>query len=1740
YVVSGNPGNGTVVLNPATGTFTYTPNANYNGGDSFVVTVSDGNGGTTTSTVSIGVNPVNDAPVAANDLAVTDEGSPVTIAVRGNDSDVDGDAMTVAAVTQGVNGVVLIDPITGNPIYTPNSGFSGMDSFTYSISDGRGGSSSATVQVTVNDVNQPSVMSPESVTIDEDTFVWGNVLSNDSDVDDTLRVASFEINSAIYSVGANAIIPGVGDITIFSSGDYRFNPETNYHGPVPVITYTTNAGASSTLTLTVSPVNDQPDAVNDSLVTSEDQPLVISPATLLGNDSDIEGDSLMFVSAQSAVNGSVNIVGGNIVFTPAADYSGPASFSYTITDGNGGFDTATANITVNPVDDPSIMNPESVTIDEDTFVWGNVLSNDSDVDDTLRIASFEINSSIYSVGANAIIPGVGDITIFSSGDYRFNAAPNYNGPVPVITYTTNTGASSTLTLSVSPVNDLPSGTDNTVTIIEDGSKTFAAADFGYADIDGDAFASVRIDSLPAAGTLMLSGSPVSAGDVVAAANLGNLVFTPVANASGTGYASFTFSVNDGAGFDATPNTLMVNVTPDADTPTLTLTPKAYSVSTNLEESGVAGWSNVAVTSLNGGVWRTDNAGGIVEIGDASVYLGGSSTNQVIELEARSGDASNLYTTMAVKAGEVYSLSFESALRSGQSAANCSFSVLWNGQKVAEIAPGSTTLSPYNLTLLSEITGTGKLELRANDSSSVGAVLDNIVLQLTPATGFEDHPVNLPAVAAALADIDGSEILAVALSGVPNGATLSDGTNTVLATGADITITGWNLANLTLTPPANFNGSIPLNVIATATETANGDSAQVALPLNITVLPVNDAPTVANPIPDQNATEDAAFNYQFAANSFADVDAGDTLSYSAQLAGGGALPAWLSFDPVTRTFSGTPLNGDVGTLSIDVLANDGNGGTVTDTFNVVVANTNDAPTVANPIPNQNATEDAAFNYQFAANSFADEDVGDTLSYSAQLAGGGALPAWLSFDPVTRTFSGTPLNGDVGTLSIDVIANDGNGGTVTDTFNVVVANTNDAPTVANPIPDQNATEDAAFNYQFAANSFADVDVGDTLSYSAQLAGGGALPAWLSFDPVTRTFSGTPLNGDVGTLSIDVLANDGNGGTVTDTFNVVVANVNDAPTTTPVTLVAMLEDGTRIITAAELLANASDIENDALRVANLTASSGTLIDNGDGTWNFTPALNDDSGVTFTYDIVDNGSTNGVSDPQSTTASATLDIIAVADAVGSSGVVIGASYVFTVPNSGGSTYTAPNGITVTASGGTLVSNNGLGIGVQSEGKGDNRIDPGESLTFQFTDAASVHGISMNVKNSDGETVSIASTLDASGLNLSSVALAGTLQVVGKSTISATTASVILTIEGTLGTLSSTAVINANGTWSISGLDASSVGTVTQVSLQTSIDGDAFSNGGDLLNFTVSREIRSMVITDGALYGNKDGYQVDYLSFSPVPQKGNSYPVELFANLFDVDGSESFSAISLSGFPAGAALYVLDTDTGSLSAVPSSGFASDGSAIFMLDTAFLENAYTAGGFTDQLWLSTATSHLPANFVPTMTIVTQDSDGSEAYSILGGSNGNVLTGGIGNDMIDGGAGNDILIGGAGNDTLVGGSGVDVFRWSFSDQGSVELPAVDVIQQFDTASVAAGGDVLDLRDLLSGSATTASAIDQYLDFEKSGSNTIINVRPDTAGGVTQQIVLEGVDLTSGVTPVVGQSMDQAIIQNLLNSGKLITD
>ncbi|MES2793790.1 MAG: putative Ig domain-containing protein [Planctomycetota bacterium] len=361
-------------------------------------------------------------------------------------------------------------------------------------------------------------------------------------------------------------------------------------------------------------------------------------------------------------------------------------------------------------------------------------------------------------------------------------------------------------------------------------------------------------------------------------------------------------------------------------------------------------------------------------------------------------------------------------------------------------------------------------------------------------------------------------------------------NGILTLSGTDTIENYNLALRSITySTTNLAPASTIRGIAFSASAASGSVTADPKPVNITIL--NVPPTVQNVIPPQTATEDSAFTFTFAANTFGDVDIGDSLTYTAT-----GLPSWLSFDGATRTFTGTPANGDVtlAPITITVTATDESEATVSTTFTLTVVNTNDAPTVSVEIPPQTATEDAAFSFTFDVKTFVDVDLGDTLTYTAS-----GLPAWLSFDAGTRTFSGTPANSDVTTspLTITVTATDTSLASVSTTFALTVENVNDAPTVANLIPNQFAPVNALFSFTFAANTFADIDVGDTLTYSVT-----GLPAWLSFDAASRTFTGTPTAGDAGSLStITVTATDNHEASVSTTFDVTVGSIGPNITVT-----------------------------------------------------------------------------------------------------------------------------------------------------------------------------------------------------------------------------------------------------------------------------------------------------------------------------------------------------------------------------------------------------------------------------------------------------------------------------------------------------------------------------------------------------------------------------------------------------------------
>ncbi|WP_041245445.1 putative Ig domain-containing protein [Geotalea uraniireducens] len=311
--------------------------------------------------------------------------------------------------------------------------------------------------------------------------------------------------------------------------------------------------------------------------------------------------------------------------------------------------------------------------------------------------------------------------------------------------------------------------------------------------------------------------------------------------------------------------------------------------------------------------------------------------------------------------------------------------------------------------------------------------------------------------------------------------------------------------------------------------------------------VNDAPVVTAPFTDQLAVEDQTFELMLPPGLFADIDAGDSLTLSATLADGSALPSWLNFDAATGTFTGTPDNSNIGKLQLSVTATDQSGANVTAAFALEVVNTNDAPMVVDAIPAQTALEDSNFSFTLPATAFNDIDAGDALTLSAALSDGSTLPAWLQFDAATGTFAGTPGNDQVGNLNITVTATDRAGTTAGSSFALTVLNTNDTPVTVTPLTAQNVVEDQTFSYQIPADTFKDIDSCDSLTLSATLADGSALPSWLSFDAPTGMLTGTPGNDQVGTVNLSVTATDLSGATISTGLSLTVDNVNDAPVVT-----------------------------------------------------------------------------------------------------------------------------------------------------------------------------------------------------------------------------------------------------------------------------------------------------------------------------------------------------------------------------------------------------------------------------------------------------------------------------------------------------------------------------------------------------------------------------------------------------------------
>ncbi len=514
----------------------YTPAANYYGSDSFTYQAFDGAATSTPATVTLTVLPKNDAPVAVPaSITVTENGSTAITLVG---TDIDGDSLTYTVVANPTHG--SLSGTGPNRVYTPATGYSGPDSFTFKVADNEVSSAVATISLNVTPLtNHPPVASAQSVTTAEDTTVTITLTGSDQE-NDSLQF------SILTQPEHGTLIPGA------NSAVWTYTPAFNYHdGDSFTFKASDNLtdSAPATVTLTVTSVNDAPVAVDQTVAATEDTPVTFD---LLA--ADVDGDLIEYLEVTGTTHGTLTPVTTapgqplRFTYTPALNYDAADSFTYRVTDGTLQSGVATVTIQLTPVNDAPVATTAPVTLAEDTIA--SIALTASDPDST--ILNFTV---LTNPTHGTLAPGA------NSSLWTYTPAANYNGPDD-FTYSVSDGALSSgvahVALTITPVNDVPEVSPVPVQTLEDTALPITLTG---TDVDGDA---LTINTTqPAHGTVTPSGS--------------HFIYTPAANYNGPD--AFTYTATDGTAtslpatvtitviaVNDAPVALAQNVTTDEDVP----------------------------------------------------------------------------------------------------------------------------------------------------------------------------------------------------------------------------------------------------------------------------------------------------------------------------------------------------------------------------------------------------------------------------------------------------------------------------------------------------------------------------------------------------------------------------------------------------------------------------------------------------------------------------------------------------------------------------------------------------------------------------------------------------------------------------------------------------------------------------------------------------------------------------------------------------------------------------------------------------------------------------------------------------------------------------------------------------------------------------------------------------------------------------------------------------------------------
>ncbi|MDW1742216.1 tandem-95 repeat protein [Vibrio sp. Vb2531] len=1182
-----------VLTDNGDGTYSFAPNENFNGDVNFTFDVSDGTD-TTSANIDVSVTPENDPPVAGSTSYTVHEDNSITISdeqLLANSSDIEGDVAISSVSYSGNDGVLEING-DGTYTFSPNENFTGDVSLDVVVVDEDGAVDTTTAGITVLEVNDPPIAGVTSYTIDEDeviTISAEQLLANSSDIEGEVA-----LDSVSYS-GSEGIFTDNGD------GTFSFAPNQNFNGEVNldvVVVDEDGATASTTANIDVLPINDAPVSGDLAYSVDEDNSITLSQEQLLAQATDVEGDAL--TASNLVVDGDATVTAnddGSFTITPDANFNGDIDITFDISDGS---DTlvATADLTVNPVNDLPQPEDQAFTIGEDgvlTFTDQDLLDGATDIDgDDLSV------EGVTYTGADGVLTDNGD------GTYSFAPNENFNGDVN-FTFDVSDGTdtvTANIDVSVTPENDPPVAGSTSYTVHEDNSITISDEQLlaNSSDIEGD----VSIDSVSYSGN---DGVLEINGD-------GTYTFSPNENFNGEVSLDVVVIDEDGATDSTTAGitVLEVNDPPIAGTTSYTIdedeviTISAEQLLAN--SSDIEGEVALDSVSYSGseGIF-TDNGDGTFSFAPNQNFNGEVNLDVVVVDEdgATASTTANIdvlpINDAPVSGDLAYSVDEDNSITLSQEqllaqatdvegdALTASNLVVDGDATVTANDDGSFTITPD-----ANFNGDIDITFDINDGSDTIVATADLTV----------NPVNdLPQPEDQAFTIGEDGVLTFTDQDLLDGATDIDGDDLsvegVTYTGADGVLTDNGDGTYSFAPNENFNGDVNFTFdVSDGTDTVTAN-------IDVSVTPENDPPVAGST--SYTVHEDNSITIsdeQLLANS-SDIE-GDVDISSVTYSGNDGV--FQDNGDGTYTFS--PNENFNGEVSLDVVVVDEEGAADSTTAGITVLEVNDPPIAGATSYSVNEDEVIIFTEEqlLAQSSDVEGDVSlESVSYSGS---DGILTA-----NDDGTYSFAPNENFNGGVSLDVVVADEDGATATTNANIDVLPVNDAP----------VSGDLAYSV--------DEDGSITLSQEQLLAQAGDVDSD-NLEAVNLTavanatvvenqdgsFTITPdanFNGDID-LSFDLIDNDGE--SVEVGVDLTVNPVNDAPQSTPVNI-AGTEDTTILITQDMLLANATDIDNtyDELSAVDLVIDEqyGDLLDNGDGTWSFTPAENFNGDVPMSFGVSD-----------------------------------------------------------------------------------------------------------------------------------------------------------------------------------------------------------------------------------------------------------------------------------------------------------------------------------------------------------------------------------------------------------------------------------------------------------------------------------------------------------------------------------------